>query len=146
MKWIRKNFSAIATGVISSILFALFILLKDWLFGFIEIRAIWLFVIGVLPTILFFFVRAIVSRFKQEYKTKDLVNIIADERKFMVIRYHFWRPYYAICKECDKTNSISVHQKYLSPYIEPKDKDSIFKSFSPLNINKNVPVARIKSL
>jgi hypothetical protein len=107
---------------------------------------VWLFVIILAsPYTLFFVFRTNYLRKHQKFQLGDLVSIIADERKFVVVRYHYWRPSYAVCKLYNELDAISIHQKYITPYtkIERAPWD-----MSPLTINhnKHVPTAVIKLL
>ncbi len=108
---------------------------------------LWIFfIILSIPHIIFVLFRMIWYRQKRKFKTGDRVNIIADEREFVVVRYHSFAPLYAICKEVNKSSALSVHQKYLTPF-KKNEKHSIndMLNFSR-NINKDVPTITIRKL
>lgn len=87
-----------------------------------------LFLIVLTPYVTFQVFRHYYHRQKRTYKLGDAVQIIADNRKFIVIRYHFWFPLSVVCKEENRNTILSVHQKYLTPFVEKPNtlSDSIF--------------------
>lgn len=102
-------------------------------FLFIRITIpIWLLVLCVIaPYLAFYLFRWCYHRKKRQYKTGDAVGIIADNRKFIVIRYHFWLPLTAVCKEENRNTIIAVHQSYLTPYQEKnKNIDDMINSIT----------------
>lgn len=96
---------------------------------------IWLFILIVLaPYISFQCFKWYKLKQKRVYSLGDTVSIIADSRKFIVIRYHFWFPLSVVCKEENRNTIIYVHQKYLTPYKEKPSRieDAIFNITSRL--------------
>jgi len=108
---------------------------------------VWVIILTVAaPNLIYIIVRVIWLRQKRIFRHKTLVSIIADERKFMVVRYHRYRPLCAVCKEVDKNSVIWVHQDYITKWEEP-DTDSFTKLLDPRpNINTAVITGRMEML
>ncbi len=97
------------------------------------------------PHVVFMILRLIWLTQKRLFKMGDFVNILADERKFIVVRYHTYYPLFAVCKEVNSTDAICLHQKYLEIWQEidkPFNINSMFKK----NINTVVPTIKISCL
>jgi len=121
-------------------------------FGVLYIKVtipIWLLLLlTVSPNIVYLLIRLWWLCGKRQYKPKTLVSIIADQRKFMLVRYHKLRPLYAICKEVDNSSVISLHQKYIEPWHnkKPTTNNAINTMLGKRNINTAVPTATIRTL
>jgi hypothetical protein len=61
--------------------------------------------------------RIIVMRADRKFAPGDEVSMIADSRKFIVIRYRTFFPHHAVCKLENGCECMSVNQKYLKPYM-----------------------------
>ena len=105
-------------AVLITALFTLAASHYNFLFTYISIPIGLLVLCIIAPYFTFYLFRWFYHRKKRKYKTGDVVSIIADNRKFIVIRYHFWFPLSAVCKEENKNAIIAVHQNYLTPYQE----------------------------
>lgn len=121
-------------GYISGI-FAIRVTLPVWI----------LCLIGIGPLVFYLGSRMIYHRRRRKYKPGDKVNIIADNRKFIVIRYMFWFPSTVICKENGRNNILEVNQKYIQPYIPPKNPNPLESILGP-DINSGVPTVKIRHL
>lgn len=99
----------------------------------------------IIPWMYYGLIVRVNGRMKRRFNTGDMVSIVADERKFVMVRYSFWFPQYAICKEYNKDHIVMVHQKYLVNYIEPTKPDPL-SMFGYPNINKAVPTATLTRL
>lgn len=95
-----------------------------WYFNLLNQKitlSLWqLLLLFALPHWVYFVFRLVYLSHRRTYKTGDAVSVVADNRKFIVIRYHFWRPQHLLCKVQNGNNCISVHQKYASTYVEPE--------------------------
>ena len=108
--------------------------------------AVWfLIIISIAPLLFFMLCRYVYLRKKRMYSTGTLVQIIADERKFVAIRYLFWLPNHVVCKQHNTSAIIAVHQKYLTTYKEPTEFNPL-RAFEPPNINTAVPTVTITKL
>lgn len=116
MKWIKKNFSEILIGtIITAIPTAL-----GFIFGWFDktfcLPFFWLIVIAIIPVLISILYPSFIKRRKKAYKRGDFVKVIADNRKFMIIRYHRLLAKYAICKEINGNVIFTVHEDFLTPY------------------------------
>jgi len=144
IKWIKENLEKVLASLFSTIVLVILYRLKDWLLSDVVIKGYYVILIAVLPVVLFFFIRAVIGKINHKFKTGTAVGIIADDRKFIVIRYHFWYPKHVVCKLENKTYAMSVHENYLEPFKGKKD-IGILGEFR-LNENTHVRTATITKL
>ncbi|MDT8413723.1 MAG: hypothetical protein RQ875_14765 [Vicingaceae bacterium] len=141
--WINHGYNLVfgIIGISSSALFTYF---TNYATNVVCIRAYWIIVIAFAPLLCYFTIKRIIAGYHHHYKTGDAVNVIADSRKFIVVRYHFFRAYYAVCKVENTSVIMSVHQKYLKPY-EKIERD-FFGNLSDDNINTIVHTVTMRHL
>lgn len=145
MKFLKTHLNKLLSALFLSV--ALFVLfqLRDWLLSSVTIKGYWLVLIAIAPLAFFFLIKTLIGQFNQKFKTNDAVRIIADDRKFIVIRYHFWFPKYAICKLENQVDAISVNEKYLEPF-QNRETKGLLGVFDKPNINRHVRTAKITKL
>lgn len=120
-----------------------------WALGLLTLKItlpLWaVVVLAVVPLWLYFAAMSMYYRATRKYKTGDVVALIADERKFMVVRYLFWFPRHVVLKEFSQNTGLAVNQKYVTAYVAPEGFASVLK-FGPPNHNTFIPTVTITKL
>lgn len=120
--------------IISSIVFIIGIV--TGLFMYTITLFIWQLILFILaPWIIYWILLKIHSIRKRKFTRGDAVKMIADNRKFIVIRYHFWLPMVAICKWENHDTVFAVHEKFLQPYQEAHTQPFDFNISKFIDIN-----------
>lgn len=142
---IVTHFNAYVPLIIAVTGYALYWL--NWLNYFITILVWQLILILLAPHALFLVARLLWLKQKKIYKTGDFVSIVADQRKFVLIRYHRYIPLYAVCKEYDSCSVITLHQKYLTPWVEPKRFEELMRNMTTkIKQDKTIPISKMEIL
>lgn len=97
------------------------------------------------PLLLIWLASGISKRRTRRFKTGDHVRIIADDRHFIAIRYTWLFSSHVVCKLVNDTDLISVNEKYIEPWTDPKVIDTL-QFLRKENINRAVPSTNIRQL